>query len=321
MKVRPHFLILQLSHTNYSTQSGNCPYCNEASCCYQSDTGQSSAIKADEYTTAGDVNIKICGKTNKVFIVDALEKLPDLKQLFFDCDNTLAHTETLAFDVTDILVNELLARHDIEKRYVQTELLGDFLGLTFKQMMPKLAAKHGFVLKDETFDLMRAREEEEIIKIVQEKGKACKGCVQVLEKLADAKKYSMAVVSSSSSKRITGTLAATDQLRFFKAEDIYSAVDSLPEPKGKPSPEVYKHVLKKLGYEPFECLTVEDSRIGAAASLGAGVPTIGYLGCYNSTEVQKQLATDFIKMGCEAIMYHWDEYLGILEELTSPKEE
>jgi beta-phosphoglucomutase-like phosphatase (HAD superfamily) len=137
--------------------------------------------------------------------------------------------------LADSLFNELLARHDIDKRYVQTELLGDFLGdflgLTFKQIMSKLAAKHGFVLKDKVFDLIRAREEEEIIKIVQEKGKACKGCVQVLEKLADSKKYPVAIVSSSSSECITSTRAAMDQLRFFKTEDIYSAVDSLPGPK------------------------------------------------------------------------------------------
>jgi HAD superfamily hydrolase (TIGR01509 family) len=250
-----------------------------------------------------------------------LPKLPDIKQLLFDCDNTLAHTETLAFEVTDSLVNELLAHHNIDKRYVQTELLGDFLGLTFKQMMPKLATKHGFELKDETFKLMRAREEEEIIRIVQEKGKACKGSIEVLEKLAASNKYLMAVVSSSSSRRITGTLAATNQLRFFNADHVYSAVDSLPESKGKPDPAVYEHALKMLGREGYECLTVEDSRIGAAASIGAGIPTIGYLGCYNSTELQKQLGRDFIAMGCEAIMYHWDEYMGILEEMTTTEDE
>jgi beta-phosphoglucomutase-like phosphatase (HAD superfamily) len=62
--------------------------------------------------------------------------------------------------------------------------------------------------------------EEEIMGIVQKKGKACKGCVEVLEKLSASKNYPMAFVSSSSSKRIIGTLTATDQLRFFEAENI-----------------------------------------------------------------------------------------------------
>jgi beta-phosphoglucomutase-like phosphatase (HAD superfamily) len=61
--------------------------------------------------------------------------------------------------------------------------------------------------------------------------------------------------------------------------------------------------LKTLGREDYECLAVEKSRIGGAALIGAGAPKIGYLGWYNSTELQKRLGRDFIAMRCEAIMY------------------
>lgn len=42
----------------------------------------------------------------------------------------------------------------------------------------------------------------------------------------------------------------------------------------KPAPDVYLHVLKRLGLNPKECIAFEDSGIGLAASCAAGIPTV-----------------------------------------------
>ena len=91
-------------------------------------------------------------------VVEDLLHFPNLKQLFFDCDNTLAHTETLAFEVTDIVVNEMLESQGVEERYTAPKLISHFIGLTFKQMMPKLAEMHNFKLTDDLLKNMKKRE-------------------------------------------------------------------------------------------------------------------------------------------------------------------
>jgi len=42
----------------------------------------------------------------------------------------------------------------------------------------------------------------------------------------------------------------------------------------KPSPEIYQWVLRQLNLPPRDCLAVEDSSHGLAASLAAGIPTV-----------------------------------------------
>lgn len=52
----------------------------------------------------------------------------------------------------------------------------------------------------------------------------------------------------------------------------------------KPSPDIYKKALEMLKLPPRDCLTVEDSAHGLAASLGAGIPTVISLSDYTHDE-------------------------------------
>jgi len=52
----------------------------------------------------------------------------------------------------------------------------------------------------------------------------------------------------------------------------------------KPSPEIYQWALKQLDLPPRDCLAVEDSQYGLAASLAAGIPTVITVSDYTSNE-------------------------------------
>ena len=84
--------------------------------------------------------------------VKPLVKIPNLKQIFFDCDNTLAMTEDIAFRRTAYLMNEFIDRHQIEERYSREKLVGLFMGLTFKQMMLEIAEYREFEVTDEELE-------------------------------------------------------------------------------------------------------------------------------------------------------------------------
>ena len=226
-------------------------------------------------------------------------------------------TEGIAFRQTADLVNEFMDRHGIEERYSGEKLVGLFMGLTFKQMMPKIAEYQEFELTDEELKFMIKREEEEVVKAIKKEAKACVGVKEVLEKLKKDAKWPIAVVSSSSIGRITATLEKADLLQFF--DNIYSAQSSLPVPTGKPEPDVYLYAMKELGLKAEECITVEDSRTGMRSAVAAKVPVIGYVGCYSARVKQVQLEHDFGLLKAVTTMYEWKDFHSILEEVTATK--
>lgn len=52
----------------------------------------------------------------------------------------------------------------------------------------------------------------------------------------------------------------------------------------KPAPEIYKWALRQLNLPPRDCLAVEDSAHGLAASLAAGIPTVITVSDYTINE-------------------------------------
>ena len=56
--------------------------------------------------------------------------------------------------------------------------------------------------------------------------------------------------------------------------DIIIARDDVPHELLKPNPAEYLIALDKLQLKPYECISIEDSKRGVDASIGASIPTI-----------------------------------------------
>ena len=82
------------------------------------------------------------------------------------------------------------------------------------------------------------------------------------------------VASSSTLDRMRVALETTDLIRFFEPY-LFSAADV---PNGKPSPDLFLHVAGKMKVEPSACIVVEDSPVGVAAAVAAGMTAIGFVG-------------------------------------------
>lgn len=82
------------------------------------------------------------------------------------------------------------------------------------------------------------------------------------------------VASSSSHERIRVSLESTGLIRFFEP-NLFSASDVR---KGKPAPDLFLHVAGTLRVSPGECIVVEDSAVGVAAGVAAGMTVIGFVG-------------------------------------------
>lgn len=56
---------------------------------------------------------------------------------------------------------------------------------------------------------------------------------------------------------------------------IFSAADV---PHGKPAPDLFLYAAKVLGFQPSNCVVVEDSWAGVQAALAANMKVIAYAG-------------------------------------------
>jgi HAD superfamily hydrolase (TIGR01509 family) len=82
------------------------------------------------------------------------------------------------------------------------------------------------------------------------------------------------VASSSTLERMRVSLESTDLIRFFEP-NLFSAADVT---NGKPAPDLFLHASAKMGVKPADCVVVEDSAVGVAAGVAAGMKVIGFIG-------------------------------------------
>ena len=82
----------------------------------------------------------------------------------------------------------------------------------------------------------------------------------------------LAIASSSKQENVVGLLRAN---LGPNADSWFDAIASgRVAAAKKPSPDVYLWALRELNLPPRDCLAVEDSAHGLAASLAAGIPTV-----------------------------------------------
>lgn len=103
------------------------------------------------------------------------------------------------------------------------------------------------------------------------------------------------VASSSSIDRIRVSLESTDLLRFFEP-NLFSASEVR---NGKPAPDLFLHAAGRMRVAPAECIVVEDSVVGVAAGIAAGMTVIGFVGGSHATG---QLGNHLRAAGANAVI-------------------
>jgi HAD superfamily hydrolase (TIGR01509 family) len=231
--------------------------------------------------------------------------MPQITQLFFDCDNTLVQSEEIAIEACADLVNTILAAHNIPTRYTSDTLIEQFIGQKFRGMLHSLISIHNLTIPATEIERYVKAEENMVIRHLEAKAKACVGATEVLSQLATDGQYGLAVVSSSAIRRVRVALAKAGQDALIPSEHVFSAQTSLSKPASKPDPAVYLFAMEKLGVKPEQCVAVEDSKAGATSACCANVPTIAYVGAYHGEKKQKEIGELLVKVGCRKVMYNW----------------
>lgn len=183
------------------------------------------------------------------------------KLVIFDCDGVLVDSESIANEVGAEWITALGWSMDA------AEARARFLGLSDAAMFALIEQKIGRAITAKEI----AQNHERITARFEAELKAIPGVVAVVEDLA-ARSIPLAVASSGERAKILTNLAKVGLLNYF-GHQISSATEVA---EAKPAPDVYLLAARKAGYEPSDCIAIEDSPNGVLAALRAGMKVIGF---------------------------------------------
>jgi HAD superfamily hydrolase (TIGR01509 family) len=113
------------------------------------------------------------------------------------------------------------------------------------------------------------------------------------------------VASSSTLDRVRASLETTGLIRFFE-QGLFSATDV---PRGKPAPDLFLHVARRMGVGPKDCLVVEDSPAGVSAATAAGMTPIGFVG---GSHAGRDLGPQLTAAGARAVIADMRALKGVV---------
>ncbi|MBN8827409.1 MAG: HAD family phosphatase [Sphingobacteriia bacterium] len=185
------------------------------------------------------------------------------KTIIFDCDGVLVDSEIIAHRVEAELLKKFGYSISTE------ECLKKFIGINVYTICKIIKSETGIeipleALNNSNSDLLMAFKNE-LQPLMTE-------FLSYLEK----ENIPRCVASSSNVDRILLSLKVTDQLRFFKENNIFSAHNHVSKPK--PAPDVFLYAAKQMNVDPKNCLVIEDSPVGIEAALNANMEVVCFLG-------------------------------------------
>jgi beta-phosphoglucomutase-like phosphatase (HAD superfamily) len=244
--------------------------------------------------------------------VDAVEVL------LCDADGNLFGSEEPAFEASTGITNRLLAELRIDRSFTAESLRHRAMGKSFRVTALELAAEAGVHIEPEELERWVVAEREAVSAHL---GSVLRPDPAVSDPLrALARRFRLAVVTSSALPRLAACLTATALDDLLPPEIRYSAEDSLPVPTSKPDPAVYAHAGERLGVSGLAGLAVEDAVPGVRSAVAAGYPTVGNLQFVPPGEVEVR-AEALREAGVAAIVPSWSALAGLLaggQEGSSP---
>ena len=180
----------------------------------------------------------------------------------FDFDGTLVDTE----GPDCALISRMLLEVGIRK--TPNEVMKDFIGLPRTEIEGAILARYGVQVPPD----WHPRYVEEISKL-EDRMIVTPGIEETLRRLQNSG-VTLGVASNSYEPRLKRVLAKSGLEAWFG--DRLFHLD--PGSRRKPAPDIYLFALRSLGIGPEEAVAVEDSPLGVAAAVAAGIRCIGYTG-------------------------------------------
>lgn len=229
--------------------------------------------------------------------------------LLCDADDCLFPSESVAFEASCAVTNDLLAAIGSARRFGAEDLRRWAAGRNFRGVALALAAEEGVHLDEDELAARAAEEQRRVTADLARRLVPDPAVLGALEALG--RRHDLALVSSSALARLDACLRATGLAGRFPPTARFSAADSLPRPTSKPDPAVYTHALSRLGIGADEALAVEDSLAGVQSAVAAGVPVVANL-LFVGPDERADRARDLLAAGAMTTTTSWWEVVELL---------
>jgi HAD superfamily hydrolase (TIGR01509 family) len=186
-----------------------------------------------------------------------------LKAVIFDLDGVIIDSEPIHVH----LEKEIFLQYHIP---VSEGEHYTYVGTSEKDMFTALKKKYQF---NYSVDQLVTLKRERYTKYIQTtfSGSAIEGIPELIDDL-ESNGLALLLASSSPLEHINMVLSKFGLENTFKVK-----VSSCDVPRSKPAPDAFLEASRKAGFDPGECMVIEDSRNGTKAAKAAGMKCIGYL--------------------------------------------
>jgi HAD superfamily hydrolase (TIGR01509 family) len=182
--------------------------------------------------------------------------------VIFDCDGVLVDSE----GISNRVLAEMLTAEGLPT--TQKEALRDYKGLLLTDVVGRAEGKLGHALPRD----WSGRYETERASAFRRELRPMPAAAETVERVMVAG-IGVCVASQGKLSKTALSLQLTGLERLF-AESARFSAHSVPN--GKPAPDLFLHAASSMGAEPAGCVVVEDTALGIAAAVSAGMHAVGF---------------------------------------------
>jgi HAD superfamily hydrolase (TIGR01509 family) len=190
------------------------------------------------------------------------------KCVIFDCDGVLVDSEPIGNQILVDMANDLGANIDL------SFAMKHFKGSHFKECIAVISSVVNQPIPESFEAEYRQRSLEEFKKGL----KPIDGVTQVIEQL----KLPFCVASSGMESKMKFNLNLVGLLPYFEGK-MFRCYDIQ---KFKPEPDVFLWAAKTMGFQPHECVVIEDSLLGVKGALAGGFDVFGFTAHDDDNELE-----------------------------------
>lgn len=178
-----------------------------------------------------------------------------IEAVVFDLDGLLVDSEPIQIAAW----REFLAGYE---RELDDELLGEMFGLPVRDSSRLVAERLSLPLEPEA---VMSERDAVFFELLHGNVRPMPGAIDLVGRLSELG-YRLALATSGHRRYVSIVLAELRLDRAFEAEVTSDDIEH-----GKPAPDIYLAAAHMLGVDPSRCLALEDSPLGIASAIAAGM--------------------------------------------------
>lgn len=205
----------------------------------------------------------------------------DPQLVIFDCDGVLVDSEV----ISNRVLAEMLSGEGLPTTLTQARR--NYQGLLLADVATGAEEKLGRMLPE---DWLARFERERAAAFHRELGPVAGAAVTVQRVTAAG--IGVCVASQGKLSKTRLSLALTGLDRLFPETARFSAYSVA---HGKPAPDLFLHAAASMGAKPAGCVVVEDTPLGVAAAVSAGMRSMGYAADSDERALRDAGATEILR--------------------------